>query len=159
MNISISLYIKCWIINIDFFFYNYSFFFRKYWNFFYKKQSLSGVARSGSIIILFFRKYWIFFYKKQSLSGVARSGPSSLLRPFLITHTDYEKTEFCNPKNEKINPYDARITEIIFVIVFSWSSITKKRSILRDRSITKITITKNVEYLSYQSYRSHKLFS
>ena len=82
-----------------------------------------------------------------------------VIRPFLITHTDYEKTEFCNPKNEKINPYDARITEIIFVIVFSWSSITKKRSILRDRSITKITITKNVEYLSYQSYRSHKLFS
>ena len=34
---------------------------------------------------------------------------------------DYEKTEFCNPKNENINTYDARITEINFVIVISWS--------------------------------------
>ena len=75
---------------------------------------------------------------RMSFSLYVRNGSSQTLdrspRPFLITLTDYEKTEFCNPKNEKINPYDARITEIIFVIVFSWSSITEMGSILRDRS-------------------------
>ena len=45
------------------------------------------------------------------------------------------------------------------MIVFSWSSITEKGSILRDRSITKITITKNVEYLYHTNHIDRTSYS